>query len=70
MAWYQFPYVVHIVEDIRQRQPMRIVFLEWRHKYVNEGCWDLGHQAGIEACSYIQASEDLQRGPDLNRGLA
>ena len=44
--------------------------LKWRHKYVNEGWWDLGHRTCLEVCAYLQEGPDLQAGPDLDRGLA
>ena len=33
---------------------------KWRHKYVNEGWWDLGHRTCLEVCAYLQEGPDLQ----------
>ena len=44
--------------------------LKWRHKYVNEGWWNLGHRTCLEVCAYLQGCPNLQAGPDLDRGLA
>ena len=46
------------------------MFLKWRHKYVSEGCWDLGHHTWFGVCANLQAGPDLHGGTDLNRELA
>ena len=46
------------------------MFLKWRHKYVIEGWWDLGHHTRNEVRAYLKAGPDLQGGPDLTWGLA
>ena len=30
--------------------------LKWRHKYVDEGCWHLGHHTCINVCAYLQGT--------------
>ena len=30
--------------------------LKWRHKYVNEGWWHLGHHTCIKVCAYLQGT--------------
>ena len=70
MARYQFPYMVHIAEDIPQSLPIRIIFLKWRQKYVNEGWWDMRHNTWNKVHAYLQAGSDPQGGPDFNWGLA
>ena len=61
--------MVHIVEDILQRLPIRIIF-KWRLKYVNAVQWNLGHHTWIKVCGCLQGGPDLQVGADLDRVLA
>ena len=44
--------------------------LKRRHKYVNEGWWDLGHHTSNGVWAYLQGGPDLQAGTDLDWGLA